>query len=70
MCEMNLGGAATATHSICRYLGEGGMMFKPFLHVFHVVLARDDCRMLVRSREACTLVVYVNLCINYVMYRE
>ena len=56
---------------LCRYeAGNRYMALQPFLHVFCVVFGGNDRRVVADLREARAFVAYVNLCINYVMYRE
>ena len=55
---------------IFRFLGDGCVPFQPRFKTFHVVLARDDCRMAVYGGKPAALVIYAKIYINYVMYRE
>ena len=56
---------------LCRYeAGNRDMALQPFLHGFCVVFGGNDRRVVADLREARAFVAYVNLCINYVMYRE
>jgi len=46
------------------------MALQPLLYVFRIVFGSNDRRVFARLREARAFIAYVNLCINYVMYRE
>jgi len=46
------------------------IVLQPLPNRGHVVFRCYDCSAFVDRCETGTLVVYVNLCINYVMYRE